>query len=92
MHGRNPNQVAFYLDGVPLNQAQYGVVNAADFPIAALERIEVYQGSAPIRFADAGGGVVQLVTRQAKGNELSGECFSAEFAPGLLEAGWSRHL
>ena len=25
-----------------------------------------------------------------KGGEISGECFSAEFAPGVLEAGWSR--
>ncbi len=25
-----------------------------------------------------------------KGNELAGECFSAERAPGLLETGWSQ--
>ncbi len=63
IRGSSSSQVAFYLDGVPLNQAQYGVVNAADLPIEALGRIDVYRGGAPLAFDAPGGGVVELVTR-----------------------------
>lgn len=70
VRGSNASQVAFYLDGVPLNQAQYGVVNAADLPLAALERIEVYRGMGPLALANPGAGVVQLVTRAAGGRQL----------------------
>ncbi len=67
IRGSSSSQVAVYLDGVPLNQAQYGVVNASDLPIEALGRIEVYRGGAPLAFDSPGGGVVQLVTRQTPG-------------------------
>jgi iron complex outermembrane receptor protein len=63
IRGSASSQVAFYLDGVPLNQAQYGVVNAADLPIEALGRIEVFRGAAPLAFEAPGGGVVQLLSR-----------------------------
>jgi len=63
IRGSASSQVAFYLDGVPLNQAQYGVVNAADLPIEALGRVDVYRGGAPLEFDAPGGGVVELVTR-----------------------------
>ncbi|MEO6462700.1 MAG: TonB-dependent receptor, partial [Candidatus Eisenbacteria bacterium] len=62
--GSAASQVAFYLDGVPLNQAQYGVVNAADLPIEALGRIEVFRGAAPLSFDAPGGGVVHLRSRE----------------------------
>jgi iron complex outermembrane receptor protein len=64
IRGSASSQVAFYLDGVPLNQAQYGVVNAADLPIEALGRIEVFRGPGPLAFDAPGGGVVQLLSRQ----------------------------
>ena len=64
IRGSAASQVAFYLDGVPLNQAQYGVVNAADLPIEALGTIEVFRGGAPLSFDAPGGGVVQLLSRE----------------------------
>jgi len=67
IRGSSSAQVAYYLDGAPLNQAQYGVVNAADLPIEALARVEVYRGSAPLAFDAPGGGVVALVTRDDPG-------------------------
>src|SRR5213075_1999243 len=51
-----------------LNSAQYGVVDAADLPIQALSRIDVYRGPAPLGFDSPGGGVIQLVTRQDPGS------------------------
>ena len=68
IRGAPSSQVAVYLDGVPLNSAQYGVVDAADLPIQALSRIDVYRGPAPLGFDSPGGGVIQLVTRQDPGS------------------------
>ena len=67
IRGAPSSQVAVYLDGVPLNSAQYGVVDPADLPIEALSRIEVYRGPAPSGFDSPGGGVIHLVTRQDEG-------------------------
>ena len=67
VRGSEATQVAVYLDGVPLNQAQYGVVSASDLPAASLDRIEVYRGTAPLAFGNPGGGVINLITRQVAG-------------------------
>jgi hypothetical protein len=67
VRGSDATQVAVYLDGVPLNQAQYGVVSASDLPAASLSRIEVYRGVAPLAFGNPGGGVINLITRDDAG-------------------------
>lgn len=67
VRGSSSNQVAVYLDGVPLNSAQYGVVNLGDVPIEALDRVEVYRGAAPLVFESPGGGVINLVSRRSEG-------------------------
>lgn len=79
VRGSNVSQVTYYLDGVPLSHAQYGVVNAADLPVAALDRIEVYRSGAPASFSDAGGGVVHLVSRAAERAELEALVSYADF-------------
>jgi iron complex outermembrane receptor protein len=59
-----PGQVEVYLDGIPIQSAQWGVTNLADLPLEGLERIEVYRGGAPSGFGTPGiGGVINLVTR-----------------------------
>src|SRR5439155_2215690 len=66
IRGSSAGQVQVYLDGVPLARAQNEVVNLADLPLDAVERVEVYRGTTPLAFAQAGaGGVVNVVTRQA---------------------------
>ena len=70
IRGSSAGQVAVYLDGVPLNSAQYGVVNIADLPIEAIERIEVFRGSAPLGLDSPGGGVVHLITGSERGRWL----------------------
>ncbi len=79
VRGSNASQVVFYLDGVPLSQAQYGVINAADLPLAALERVEVYRSGSPTVFSDAGGGVIQLVSRGAERSEAQILASAASF-------------
>ncbi len=64
VRGSSPQQVRVYLDGVPLHQAQAGMVNLADLPTATLSRIEVYRGYGPFDLSGSNiGGVVNLVTQ-----------------------------
>jgi len=65
IRGSSPNQVQFYLDGVPLSRAVNDTVNVSDLPLDGLQRIEVYRGTVPIGFSGGGlGGVVNLVTKE----------------------------
>ena len=64
VRGSTPNQVKILLDGVSLSRAQSDVVNVADIPMDAVERIEVYRGFTPVRFASSGAAsVINIVTR-----------------------------
>ncbi len=90
VRGSSSAQVAIFLDGVPLNSAQYGVVNLADLPIEALARIDVYRGGAPVAFDSPGGGVIHLVSRRTRGTwaDLSFGRGSFGAQKGDLAAGW----
>jgi len=66
LRGAAPGEVSVFLDGVPLTSAAHGVVNLADLPLAAVDRLEVYRGSAPLGFGAATpGGAVNLVSAEA---------------------------
>jgi outer membrane cobalamin receptor len=69
IRGLGSDNVAVVLDDVPLTSATLGAVDLSAFPAAALERIEVYRGTGPVRFDTPLGGVVRLVTR-APGDHL----------------------
>ncbi len=63
LRGASPSQVSIYLDGVPVSSASRGAVDLSDLPVAALDRIEVYRGLAPLAFGPSTpGGAVNLVT------------------------------
>jgi len=66
LRGSGANQVAVFLDGVPLSRADNGAVDLSTLPLAALARIEVYRGASPVGLGGQGiGGVVNLVTLAA---------------------------
>ncbi|MFP2925693.1 TonB-dependent siderophore myxochelin receptor MxcH [Pyxidicoccus sp. 3LG] len=70
LNGFSGEQVRFFLDGVPLEQAGFGL-ELANVPVNLLKRVEVYRGVVPVRFgADALGGAVNLVS--SDGDEPSG--------------------
>jgi iron complex outermembrane receptor protein len=66
LRGADPNQVVVLFDGVPLNlAASSGGVDLSTFPLAAIERVEVYRGQVPGGLAaPAIGGAVNLVPRR----------------------------
>jgi iron complex outermembrane receptor protein len=69
IRGSTTEQVAVFLDGVPLNRAIGGAVNVGDFALSEIERIEIYRGAAPLRLGSAAmGGVLNIVTRSPGAN------------------------
>jgi iron complex outermembrane receptor protein len=67
LRGSPAGQVAVFLDGSPITSAAHGVVNLADLPVTAIDRVEVYRTS-PIGFGLVGpGGAINLVTVSAPG-------------------------
>ncbi len=70
IRGSSPGQVEVYLDGIPINSAQWGVTNLAELPIANLSRAEIFRSAAPAEFSSPGiGGVVNLVSRPVSSSQ-----------------------
>lgn len=66
IRGSSAEQVAVFIDGVPLNRGKSGVVNLATIPLNSVEKIDVYRGVAPLRFrSGAVGGVINIVTKKS---------------------------
>jgi len=65
IRGSTPEQVPVYLDGVLLNAGGFSAVDLGDLSLDHLDTIEIYRGSAPVRFATTGiGGALVLKTRE----------------------------
>lgn len=61
LRGSSAQQVAVFLDGVPLSAGSGGVVNLADLPLDALGAVTIYRGLVPIAYGGAAlGGAVDL--------------------------------
>ncbi len=72
IRGSSARQVQVFLDGVPLNPDGGEAVNLSELPLSAFERVEVWRGLAPARYAAAPiGGVVDLITRSEPWTSLS---------------------
>jgi len=64
LRGSSGQQVAVFLDGVPLGGSFAGLVDLSEQPLDALTRVEVYRGHVPVRFGGAAmGGAINLVSR-----------------------------
>lgn len=76
LNGFSGEQIRFFLDGVPLELAGFGL-GLANVPVNLLERVEVYRGVVPVRFgADALGGAINLVS--SDGDEPGGAIASLQ--------------
>lgn len=99
IRGSAPSQVEVYLDGTPMNSAQWGGANLADLPLQQVSHVEVYRGGAPAEFGSAPlGGIVNLVTRPAGARHASVSATRGDYATwkaALLHSGshgWLDHL
>ncbi|UJR83181.1 TonB-dependent receptor domain-containing protein [Sandaracinus amylolyticus] len=65
IHGICDAGIRYFLDGVPLELAGFGL-GISNVPLSMVERVEIYRGAVPIRLgSDALGGVINLVRDQA---------------------------
>lgn len=72
IRGSTPSQVGVYLDGVQLNQANFGLVDLSSLPLDNVERIEIYRGFSPLQLGAGNiGGSINLVTRQVAGETIN---------------------
>ncbi|MFC1800369.1 TonB-dependent receptor, partial [Candidatus Eisenbacteria bacterium] len=72
IRGSSSRQVRVYIDGIPLHQAQTGVMDLADLPLASVERIEVYRGFGPFDLSGSSiGGVINVITESPGGRGAS---------------------
>ena len=66
LRGSAPAQVRVFVDGLPLDDAQTGLVDLARLPVERFAAVEIHRGSVPTGFGGAGGiGAVNLMTRRA---------------------------
>lgn len=73
LRGSSSQQVAVFIDGVPLGTSVGGLVDLSDVPVDLLSRVEVFRGYVPIAFGSAAiGGAINLVGhgKARNGDEL----------------------
>ncbi len=64
VRGSEADQVLVLLDGIPMNQASGGAVDISSIPVVDIERIEIFRGSAPVKYGGSAiGGIINVVTR-----------------------------
>ncbi|WP_338880880.1 TonB-dependent receptor [Achromobacter veterisilvae] len=72
MRGANSNQTLVLIDGQRINNASSGIPALNAIPADSIERIEIVRGAASSLYgADAIGGVINVITRQASDKPLS---------------------
>ncbi len=78
LNGLSDDQIRVFYDGLPIDFVGYGF-GLANFPLNLIDRIEIYRGVVPLRFAsDALGGAINLAPRPV----LRGTHGSASLAVG----------
>lgn len=72
VRGSTGQQVSVYIDGVRMNSEGETGVDLSQIPSENIERIEVYKGYIPARFAGASiGGAINIVTKKPDGTHGS---------------------
>ncbi|MEW6077658.1 MAG: TonB-dependent receptor [Thermodesulfobacteriota bacterium] len=87
IQGSDPRHVAVYQDGVPLNLLANPFADLSLIPVAAIDRIEVYQGAASSAWGSALGGVINIITREPAADKA----MSAEAQASYGEADTTRN-
>lgn len=88
-------QTVIYLNGFPLQNEYYGIINLSGFPAFSIDRIEIYKDSSPVLFGKpAGSGAVNLISdRKYSGRKevllnFEHSSFDTRGLSGLLRFPW----
>jgi iron complex outermembrane receptor protein len=72
VRGQDPIQTRYFLEGVPLTDAEYNAANLALLPMEMLGQVEVYPQGVPVFLAEDGlGGAVHFRARELGGQTRS---------------------
>lgn len=72
MRGANSDHTVVLIDGIKINDPLYGGFDFANLPLNNIERIEIIRGAqSVVHGSDALGGVINIVTKKARGDEAS---------------------
>lgn len=67
IRGSTSEQVAVYVDGVPLSQASGGAVDLSLISLDDVQSVELFRGSVPMELGNASlGGAINIISKQAK--------------------------
>lgn len=93
MRGANSNQTLVLVDGMRLQSATTGTTALENLPVAQIARIEVVPGPASGLYgSDAVGGVIQVFTKGASGEDGSEVTLGlGSFQTGQIQAGTHGH-
>ncbi len=73
IHGFDQSKILVLVDGVPYYETNYGRLDLNQIPTDNIARIEVTKGAASVMYgANAMGGVVNIITRQATDTPFTG--------------------
>lgn len=93
IRGADFDQTVVLMDDVPVTGPDRGAIDLSLFPVDGFSAVEVFRGSAPIRYgAGTIGGVVRLVPKEAATRQLRARASVGSFntQEGRLEAeGWA---
>ncbi len=88
LRGADSRQVLVLVDGVPLVRADFGTASWQYLPVEQIERVEIVRGNLSALYgAQAVGGVVQIVTRRARGAQASASLGSQGTVAAALAGG-----
>ncbi|MFH1378340.1 MAG: TonB-dependent receptor [Planctomycetota bacterium] len=97
IRGSSANQVGVHIDGIPIGTAGDQTVNIETLPLESFERLDIYRGQSPVSFgAGAIGGIVNLITRDAKAQRrtavsASYGSFNTARLGATLQNAWDSH-
>ena len=78
MRGQNSNNVAVFLDGVPVQRDSFGGLKLVDIPPTQIEKVEILRGNMGAIYGESAvGGVINIFTRT--GNHFSGPTASVSY-------------
>jgi len=80
IQGSESRQVRVMIDGIPFNPQSSGQVNLSQFPIAALQRIEVVTGSNSSSWGSNLGGVVNMITKNTGRTKMPAGSLTTSFS------------
>ncbi|MFZ2198191.1 MAG: TonB-dependent receptor, partial [Thermodesulfovibrionales bacterium] len=77
IQGSNFEQVAFFLDGIPLRLSDTNITVASDIPVQMIDRVEIIKGPASSAWGSSLGGVVNIITKSPGSKEKISGTLSA---------------